>query len=147
MKPRIPRDCWVVACDGGRALVMRNAGNAEHLNFIVMDSIIDLEPPTRMLGSDREGRVYQSVGNARSKVEQTDWHEQAEERFIDNIANKVSALARDKDINNLVLVAPPRVLGRLRKQLAPHVQSLVSAELAKDLVKFEVSDIEKYFSG
>ncbi|MCY1242464.1 Protein required for attachment to host cell [compost metagenome] len=100
-----------------------------------------------MLGSGRGGRVYQSVGNARSKVEQTDWHEQAEERFIDNIANKMSALARDKDINNLVLVAPPRALGRLRKQLAPHVQSLVSAELAKDLVKFEVSDIEKYFSG
>lgn len=147
MKPRIPHDCWVLACDGGRALVMRNAGDAELLNFIAMDSIVDLEPPTRMLGSDREGRVYQSVGAARSKVEQTDWHEQAEERFVANVAGKLSALARDEDIKNLVLVAPPRVLGRLRKQLGPRARSVVSAELAKDLVKFEVSDIEKYFSG
>ncbi|WP_429819752.1 host attachment protein [Ensifer sp. B1-9] len=147
MKPRIPHDCWVFACDGGRALVMRNAGDAERLNFITMDSIVNLEPPTRMLGSDREGRIYQSVGSARSKVEQTDWHEQAEERFVANVAGRLSALVRDEDIKNLVLVAPPRVLGQLRGQLGAQARSVTSAELAKDLVKFEVADIEKYFSS
>ena len=147
MKPRIPHDCWVFACDGGRALVIRNAGDAERLNFITMDSIVNFEPPTRMMGSDREGRVYQSTGSARSKVEQTDWHEQAEERFVANIAGKLSALARDEDIKNLVLVAPPRVLGQLRRQLDPRARSVVTAELAKDLVKFEVADIERYFSN
>ncbi|MCY1746313.1 MULTISPECIES: host attachment protein [Ensifer] len=145
MKPKIPHDCWILACDGGRALVIRNGGNFEHPNLVVKDSIVNLEAPTRMLGSDREGRVYQSVGGSRSKVEQTDLHEQAEERFITSIASKMSALARDENIKNLVLVAPPRVLGQLRRQLDLRARSVVSAELAKDLVKLEVADIERYF--
>lgn len=85
---------------------MRNAGDAEFLNLVTMDSIVSLVPPTRILGSDREGRVYQSVGTARSKVEQTDWHEQDEERFVADVAAKLSALACAEDIQNLVLVAP-----------------------------------------
>ena len=55
MKPRIPHDCWVLACDGARALVMRNEGNAELLNLVLVDSTTRPEPPTQMLGSDREG--------------------------------------------------------------------------------------------
>lgn len=147
MKPRIPHDCWVLACDGAKALVLRNAGDAELINLILVDSTLRPAPPTRMLGSDREGRVYQSVGGARSKMEQTDWHDQAEENFVADIAKNLSDLARDKDIRNLVLVAPPHVLGRLRKQLGARVRSVVSGELAKDLVKFEVPEIEKYLSN
>lgn len=147
MKPKIPHDGWVLACDGAKALVMRNKGNAERVNLILVETVASPEPPTRMLGSDREGRVYQSVGNARCKVEQTDWHEQAEEIFVAQIAGRLSNLARDENINALVLVAPPRVLGRLRKHLAPRARAAVSGELAKDIVKFEISDIEEYLSG
>lgn len=98
---------------------MRNAGDAERLNLIAVDSTVRSQPPTRTLGSDREGRVYQSVGGARSKVEQTDRHDQAEQEFVADIAKNLSGLVRDENISNLVLVAPPRVLGRLRAQLGP----------------------------
>ncbi|MBD9572991.1 host attachment protein [Ensifer adhaerens] len=146
MKPKIPHDCWILACDGGRALLMRNNGDVERLNLVVMDSFVNLEAPTRMLGSDREGRVYQSVGGARSKVEQTDLHQQAEDRFVSSLARRMSSLAHEKKMTILVLVAPPRVLGQLRRQLDTHTRSVVSAELAKDLVKFDVADIEGYFA-
>lgn len=46
-----------LACDGARVLVMRNEGNAELLNLVLVDSTTRPEPPTRMLGSDREGPV------------------------------------------------------------------------------------------
>ena len=146
MKPRVPHDCWILACDGGRALILRNDGNVERPNLVVMDSIVNLEPPTRMLGSDREGRVYQSVGGARSKVEQTDLHQQTEDRFVSSLAHKMSTLAHEGKMKILVLVAPPRVLGQLRRQLDTQTRSMVSAELGKDLVKLDVADIESYFA-
>ncbi|MBW0368067.1 host attachment protein [Ensifer adhaerens] len=146
MKPRIPHDCWVLACDGGRALMMRNAGDSELLNLIVIESVANPGAPARMLGSDREGTVFQSVGRARSKVEQTDLHRQAEERFVANVAARISALVRNEGIKRLVLAAPPRVLGQLRTELDPHTRSAISAELGKDLVNLEVADIEKYLT-
>ena len=38
-------------------------------------------PPTREQGTDRPGRSSASVGVARSAMEETDWHDIAEERF------------------------------------------------------------------
>lgn len=146
MKPKIPHDCWILACDGGRALLMRNNGDVKRLNLVVVDSIVNLEAPTRMLGSDREGRVYQSVGGARSKVEQTDLHQQAEDQFVSSIARRMSALVHQEKMKTLVIVAPPHVLGQLRRELDTRSRSVVSAELANDLVKFEVADIESYFA-
>lgn len=126
--------------------MMRNAGDSELLNLIVIESVANPGAPARMLGSDREGTVFQSVGGARSKVEQTDLHRQAEERFVANVAERISALVRNEGIKRLVLAAPPRVLGQLRTELDPHTRSAISAELGKDLVNLEVTDIEKYLT-
>lgn len=57
--------------------MMRNAGDSELLNLIVIETVANPGAPARVLGSDREGTVLQSVGGARSKVEQTDLHRQA----------------------------------------------------------------------
>jgi protein required for attachment to host cells len=125
--------------------MMRNAGDSELLNLIVIETVANPGAPAHMLGSDREG-VFQSVGGARSKVEQTDLHRQAEERFVANVAERISALVRNEGIKRLVLAAPPRVLGQLRTELDPHARSVISAELGKDLVNLEVAHIEKYLT-
>ncbi|AFL54830.1 host attachment protein [Sinorhizobium fredii] len=143
---RIPHGSVVLVCDGAKALILRNQGDAELINLIPVEVETEYQPPTRELGTDREGRVYQSQGDARSAVQQTDWHDRAEEAFVSHICEKLGALARDDGTSKLVLVAPPRILGNLRKQLDSPVRALIIAEVAKDLVKFPIPEIEHYLS-
>ena len=46
----------------------------------------------------------------------------------------------------LVLVAPPKFLGALRKELHKEVEKLVTDELPKDLSWFNAREFEKYFA-
>ncbi|CAN7698691.1 baeRF12 domain-containing protein [Pararhizobium sp. LjRoot238] len=145
-KTRIPHKSWVLVCDGAKALILRNDGDAERPNLVPVDVASEYQPPTRDLGTDRPGRVYQSQGGARSTTEETDWHDQAEEAFLSHIAEKLDGLVRDHGITNLVLVAPSRALGILRKCLSPSARATVTAEVAKDLVKVPIPEIEHYLS-
>ena len=51
----------------------------------------------------------------------------------------------DHTYDQLVLVAPPRFLGALRKELHKEVEKLVADELPKDLSWFNARDLERYF--
>ncbi|NRP74826.1 hypothetical protein ILFOPFJJ_05749 [Ensifer psoraleae] len=141
---RIPHGSVVLVCDGAKALILRNQGDAKLINLIPVNVESEYQPPARELGTHREGRVYQSQGGARSAVQQTDWHDRAEEAFVSHVCEKLVAFARDEGINKLVRVAAPRVLGPLRKQLDSSARALVIAEVAKDLVGFPIPKIEHY---
>lgn len=143
---RIPHKGWVLVCDGAKALILRNDGSAERPSLIPVDVASEYQPPTRDLGADRQGRVYQSLGDARSATQETDWHEQAEEAFLSHIAEKLDGSMRDNSVTNLVVIAPSRALGILRKCLSPSARATVTAEVAKDLVKFPIPEIEHYLS-
>ena len=86
---RIGNGYWVVVCDGRKALIFENAGDADLLNFITKESRIAENPPTHVQGAERPGRVHQSVGAERSSVEQTDWHDQAERAFLRDLATRL----------------------------------------------------------
>lgn len=142
----IAHNSWVLVCDGAKALILRNKGDQELLNLVPVEIFSGHQPPTRDLGTDRQGRVYQSQGGARSSMQETDWHDEAEVTFLVQVAERLSGLVRQKDIANVVLVAPPRVLGILRKRLDPSTRAAVATEVAKDLVKFPIPEIERYLS-
>lgn len=80
-------------------------------------------------------------------MQETDWHDQAEKAFLAQIAGQLGDSMRDNGVTKLVLVAPPRVLGILRKRLDPSTRAAVSAEVARDLVKFPIPEIEHYLSA
>jgi hypothetical protein len=63
---------------------------------------------TQKQGSDAPGRVHQSVGPARSNVEQTDWQDQEERAFLTALANRLHvALSQDKTPALIIAAAPP----------------------------------------
>lgn len=146
LKTRIPHNGWLLLCDGAKALVLRNAGNIDQLNLVVVDTELEPHAPTRELGTDRPGRVYQSEGGSRSSMQETDWHDQAEEGFVSHVAERFKAAVVGHEVDGIILVAPPRVLGMLRKHLDPSLRSTVIAEVAKDLLKFPISQIESYLA-
>jgi len=55
---KAPWQSWVVVCDGAKALIFRNDGDAELINLKLLESFVHHTPPTRDLGTDRPGHVH-----------------------------------------------------------------------------------------
>ena len=137
---------WVVVCDGSKALILENAGDARFPNLRTREAYEHKHPATRELGSDVPGRAFASVGSTRSAVEQTDWHRQAEERFAAQVADLLYRMAHAHTFDHLVVIAAPKVLGNLRAAFHPEVATRVVAEVAKDLTSVPTHDLAKRLS-
>jgi len=132
----------VLVADGAKAMVFRNAGDAQAPNLKLQKSYSQDNPPSRDQGSDKPGRVNDSLGR-RSAMEMTDWHRQAEDRFIQRLAADMAADLSAGAYDKLVVVAPPIALGTLRKALSGAVLAAIDCEIGKDLTKHPVDEIEK----
>jgi protein required for attachment to host cells len=100
-----------------------------------------VNPRTREQGTDQPGRKHGSDGVSRSAVEQTDWHQQQEQRFAAQLAEVLYKLGHAGKFQQLVVVAPPRMLGDLRAKFHPAVSGAVIAELPRDLTQFSEPEI------
>lgn len=145
--PKILPETLVVVADGGKALLLRNEGDATDLNLRV-EKVFELEnPASREQGTDRPGRMADSGGRGRSAMEQVDWHQQEEDRFVVELAEKLYQLSHAGKIQRLVLIAPPAVLGLLRRTLHTEVTQRLAGEIAKDLTSHPVAAIEKLLAS
>jgi protein required for attachment to host cells len=144
MELKLRQGTWVVVCDGRKTIVLENIGDEQYPDLRTKSALEAEDAPTSALGTDRPGRVHQSVGSARSGVEQTDWHDRDEQEFLHALAARLDKAVQAKAVTHLVIVAPPRALGVLRKAFSPHVKDAILAEIDKDLAAHPVSDIEKH---
>ncbi|HEX9072558.1 MAG TPA: host attachment family protein [Pseudolabrys sp.] len=138
---------WVVVCDGAKALVLENAGDAKFPNLKMREVYEQKDMPTRLLGADKPGRTHSSVGQNSSAVTQTDWHNQAEQAFLTHLAQKLDAEVVAGKVKSLILVAPPRALGMIRHAYSHALRGAIRTEIDKDLVKHPVHDIEKHLTA
>jgi protein required for attachment to host cells len=95
------------------------------------------------MGTDAPGRAHSTAGVSRSSVEQTDWHDQAEQTFLAELAQKLEAAVNTHQVKSLIVVAPPRALGMIRSHYGHALRGAVRAELDKDYVKMPVHEIER----
>jgi protein required for attachment to host cells len=138
---------WVVVCDGAKALVLENTGGAKSPNLKMVEVFEQKDLATHELGSDRPGRSHSSVGQGRSAVTQTDWHNQAEQAFLTHLAQHLDGAVTTGKAKSLIIVAPPRALGMIRPAYSQALKSAVRAEVDKDFVKMPVHEIEKHLTG
>ena len=144
---KVPWKSWVVVCDGAKALILQNAGDAEILNLQVQETLEHPDEADRDVGAGKPGRSHQPDGIGGSAVEETSWHEQAEDDFLKEVAAKVDELVRDQAARQIVLVAPPKALGTLRPKLSADAQAAITAEVSKDLTNFPIDQIERHLAG
>lgn len=138
---------WVVVCDGAKALVLENTGDAKFPNLKMREVYEQKDLPTHLLGADKPGRTYSSTGPGSSSVTQTDWHNQAEQAFLTHLAQRLDAEIVAGKVKSLILVAPPRALGMIRHAYSHTLRSAIRTEIDKDLVKHPVHDIEKHLTA
>jgi protein required for attachment to host cells len=145
---RIRAGDWVVVCDGSKALILENAGDAKFPNLKTREVREQTDPRTHDQGTDAPGRAFSSVGGgARSAMEQTDFHDQTEHRFLTELAKRLDAAVMGGETKSLILVAPPRALGVLRQAASSHLRGAIRAEIDKDYVKMPVHEIEKHLAA
>lgn len=144
---KIPRHALVLVCDGAKALLFRNDGDAELINLVAIEHFAEHLPPAHELGTDRPGRVHQSHGASRSAVEATDYHLAGETDFLIAVGAELERLAGAEKPKGLFVVAPPKALGILREHFGPAVKQVLTAELAKDIAHLPTNEIERHLTG
>lgn len=138
---RIPYHAHILVADGRRMILLRNTGTPDAPKLEVEREEEHPSPPDRDQKSDAAGRAMGMQSGAGSPtaqargsaMEETDFHQQEEDRFIHAIAEQLNADALAGRIDNLVVVAPPRALGELRKHWRSDLAARISAQIAKDL--------------
>ncbi len=138
---------WVLVCDGAKALVLENTGTMVRPKLTKLEVRERPTAPDRALSDDRPGRVFQSADGRRSAVEETDYHDLAEQRFLAEVALRIDQAVSGGEMTSLVVVAPPRALGVLRGAFSAGVQSAIRVEIDKDLVKLPIPEIEKHLAA
>ena len=131
---------WVVVCDGAKALVLENTGDAKFPNpqdrrGVRTEGAADARARHRCA---RPRRWLRSGVMLAASVEQTDWHDQAEKAFLTELAVHLDAAVAAGRAKSLIMIAPPRALGMIRPAYSQGLRGAVRAELDKDLVKLPV---------
>ncbi|PTE08307.1 host attachment protein [Mesorhizobium helmanticense] len=139
---KLKHGLWIVVADGEKALFLRNEGDTLHPNLQVIQEMAQENPASRDQGSDRPGRYNDGPSVHRSAVEDTDWHRLGKERFADEIAERLYKLAHRGTFKEIVLIAPPQVLGEMRRKLHKEVAEKIAAEIPKTLTNHTIVDIE-----
>ena len=144
---RIPHKGFVVVADGRKMLFFRNEGDALYPNLELVRHREQDNPPDRDHKSDAAGRASSPQGAARSGFTEVDFHQLEEDRFASETAELLRKRALNNDFESLIIVAPPRTLGELRKHYHKEVESRLEGEIAKDLTGHPVDEIEKIIFG
>jgi len=163
---QVPHNACVVVADGRKLLFLRNEGDADRPNLQVEHKQIHPNPKDSDQKSDAAGRASstQTGSNApalaqggamhargggaqfapsRGSMDETDFHQLEEDRFAAQTAEMLRERALNNDFETLIIVAPPRTLGELRKHYHQEVSARLAGELAKDLTGHAIPQIEE----
>jgi protein required for attachment to host cells len=140
---RVPHDSYVLVADGAKMLFFRNEGDTEALNLQVVEAEQQRDEYDRDIKTDTAGQKPGIPGGpGGSTAGEADFHQQAEDRFAADAAERINRAAQSGSIKDLVVIASPKTLGELRKHYGKNVQEMIRAEIAKDLTGHPVDRIE-----
>ena len=140
---QVPHKSFVVVADGKKMLFFRNEGDSEFPKLEVERKRETTDAPDRDQKTDAPGRAFSSVGSGRSAYQEVDFHQLEEDRFAAETAEMLRKRALRNDFESLIVVAPPKTLGELRKHYHKEVEKRLAGEIAKDLTGHPVAEIEK----
>lgn len=140
---QVPHNSCVLVADGKKLLLFRNEGDGFLPKLEVERKQEQSNPATRDQKSDGAGRAFAFAGIGSHAYSETDFHQLEEDRFAAEAAEMLNRRALRNEFDALIVVAPPRTLGELRKHYHKEVERRLSGEVAKDLTRHPVSEIER----
>jgi protein required for attachment to host cells len=143
----IPHGALVLVADGKKMLWLRNHGDSGMIDLRTESHDERSDPMNRDIKTDAPGAVSQSVGLGRDTMEETDFHQQGEDRWIRDAADEVNRRALSNDFDSLVVVVPPKALGQFRKKLHKEAERRIVLTVNKEMTDRPIPDIEELLVG
>lgn len=105
-------------------------------------------PESGDIQSDKPGRTFDSGGQGRHAMEPpTDPKRHAKAEMAHTLSNTLDGQRKKNAFDRLIVVAPPQFLGDLREAMPKPLHDLVAKEIAKDLSKLKVHELERQLAG
>lgn len=143
----LPHNALVLVADGRKMLFFRNHGDENQIDLRTESHDARKDRKERDYHTDAPGTQGQRFGDARPAMDETDFHQLEEERWIKDAAEELKDRALRNDFDTLAIVAPPKALGVLRKCLHKAVEKRVICTVNKEMSGRPVPDIEALLVG
>ena len=139
----LPHNALVMVADGRKMLFFRNRGDENQIDLRTeAHEARRYQRKDREIKTDAPGVVQQSFGYGRSTYEEPDFQQQEEDRWIKDAADELKERVLRNDFDALAIVAPPKALGVLRKELHKEVEKRLLFTVNKQMSGRPVPDIE-----
>lgn len=143
----IPNQALVLVADGRKMLFLRNHGDAAQLDLKTEAHDQRADAKDSDMKTDAPGVGAQSGGYGRPAMDETDYHQQAEDQWAKDAAGALNRRALANDYDALVVVAPPKTLGELRKHFHKETEKRIVATFNKEMTDRPLADIEDLLAG
>ncbi len=156
----LPNQALVLVADGRKMLFFRNHGDENQIDLRTEAHDERDDKPDRELKTDSPGTAAHSAGVAgggagaqggghvgRPVMEETDYHQQEEDVWLKEAAAELKKRALRNDFSALAIVAPPKALGVLRKELHKEVEKRLVLTLNKEMTGKPIPEIENLLVG
>src|SRR5207302_3808760 len=108
----LPHNALVLVADGRKMLFFRNHGDESQIDLRTEShDARRYQRKDREIKTDAPGMTRQSFGYGRSTYEDTDFHQQEEDRWIKDAADELKKRGLRNDCDAVAIVAPPRAQG------------------------------------
>ncbi len=101
----LPHNALVLVIDGAKQLFLRNHGDASRIDLRMEAHDEQDVPKDGDLKTDSPGLSGQSGGYGRPSMDETDFHQQAEDRWVVEAAEKLRMRALKNDFDALAIIA------------------------------------------
>ena len=143
----LPHNALVLVADGRKMLFFRNHGDENQIDLRTEAHDERDDRKDREIKTDAPGTTKQSFGYGRPAVEETDFHQQEEDRWVRDAADELKKRALRNDYDALAVIAPPKALGVLKKCLHKEVQKRIVVTINKEMTDRPIPDIEELLVG
>ena len=136
---------WIVVADEAITRILSTSKSTEPLVEINSLSSFEAHDREQDLVSDRPGRGSNGSGEGRHAMDEKTTHKEHNAlRFAKQLSDLLEKNRQSKTYTKLIIVAAPRFLGSLRKEIGKGVSDLVSLEIDKDLTKMDPQAIREH---
>jgi protein required for attachment to host cells len=135
---------WILVADGARARIFRSNAGGTRIEPALPYELVADKRPSKELISDRPGRTKDRMAHGRHALEPgTDPHVHAQQAFANKLADMLDDGRRAQAFDEVVIIAPPRMLGYIRESMNDHLRKMVRREVPKDLSKLDPNEAQK----
>lgn len=141
-EPDVNPTTWIVAADRSRARIFKSHWpDLQDASLVEEHSHSEGRMQAKEVDAGAFGRGRGPDGGSSPYDREVDHRHDSAARMAIEIAERMEAGRSRNAFGHVVVVAPPLVLGELRRRFSPELAKLVDAEVDKELVQMEDSVI------